>query len=363
MAAAAAAAPCFSVTTFAGSGKSGYSPDGTAATAALFHGPSVAFPAPFLGNGTVLVADDNYIRTVSPSGVLGTFAGSVHAADCTGAAGDGGAATAACLSNPAFAVLSPDVAAEVLISDSTNHRVRVVVGGAIHTAAGNGTNGAGGDGGPATAAALSGPSGLAFDGNGDLVFADTGNHCLRIVGRFSAVVSTLAGACLTTAWGAGSFADGPATSARFNSPTALAFRPGTDDLYVADRMNHRVRILGSTGIATVIGTGLTGWNGDGAARAVNLREPSGLAWTADGAQLFFTDAQHHVVRMLDAASGAVVTVAGVANAPGYSGDGGNALAAHFNLPTYLAFTNSTRALFVADTYNRVVRTLTMCPFA
>ena len=95
---------------------------------------------------------------------------------------------------------------------------------------------------------------------------------------------------------------------------------------------------------------------------MQLNEPCGLAWSADGLQLYFTDSQHHVVRMYDPALGSVVTIAGRGGVPGYSGDGGNALSALFYLPTGLSLGGSNDTLWVADTYNRVVRQLSECAF-
>lgn len=356
----AASPPCFGVSSVAGTGVRGNSPDGIPATAARLDGPSHAFSF----NGSVLFVDLNYIRSVDAKGTLRTFAGYTHSAACAGAAGDGGPATSGCLANPAFGLPSPDIASEVVFSDSINSRVRVVLRGAISTAAGTGAVSAGGDGGPATAATLGFPAGLAFTPAGDLVVADVDNHCLRLVGRYSGLINTLAGACATSAWGGGAFADGPALGgARFNTPYAVAARPGSPDVWIADRMNHRIRVLSASSgaVSTAVGNGATTWNGDGAAATVQLFEPSGLAWAPDGGALYFSDGQHHVVRVLDAALGTVVTIAGTGGRSGYAGNGGNALAALFNLPSGLSF-SSNRTLLLADTYNRAVRQLTMCAF-
>jgi sugar lactone lactonase YvrE len=130
--------------------------------------------------GRLYVADteNHRIRRIDFSlGLIETVAGDGTA----GFAGDGGPALAAELSHPRDLELAPD--GRLFIADTENHRVRVVdlATGIIDTVVGDGTAGFGGDGGPARAASLQRPFGIAFDAVGDLFVADTLNNRIRRV--------------------------------------------------------------------------------------------------------------------------------------------------------------------------------------
>ena len=107
--------------------------------------------------------------------------------------GDGGAATAASLSNPR--TIAVDGAGNIYISDSTNNRVRKVdaATGTITTVAGNGTRDFSGDGGPAIKASLAFPMGLAVDKEGHLFIADARNHRIRRVDAKTGIITSVAG--------------------------------------------------------------------------------------------------------------------------------------------------------------------------
>src|SRR5207253_8912441 len=116
--------------------------------------------------GNVYIADtfNNRVRKVSPSGVITTVAGTGN----PGFSGDGGPASAALLDSPQ--ALAVDAAGDVYIADALNDRIRKLdaATGTISTVVGNGSYGFGGDGGPATAAALTYVFGLAVDSGGNL---------------------------------------------------------------------------------------------------------------------------------------------------------------------------------------------------
>ena len=88
-----------------------------------------------------------------------------------------------------------DSAGNVYVADTDNHRVRRIAAGhrMITTVAGNGVEGFAGDGGPATAASIDSPSGLALDAAGNLYLADTHNGRVRLVSAATGVISTVAG--------------------------------------------------------------------------------------------------------------------------------------------------------------------------
>jgi hypothetical protein len=172
--------PAGTITTVAGTGADGFSGDGGPATAAKLGFPdSVSATA----DGGYLISDYefNRVRRVSPSGTISTVAGSGGLGQ-GGFAGDGGPALAARFDSISDAVETPD--GGMLISDTGNNRVRrVSPAGTVTTVAGTGgwLGGFSGDGGLATLAQLSGPSGLAVTASGGVLVADTNNHRVRFV--------------------------------------------------------------------------------------------------------------------------------------------------------------------------------------
>src|SRR5262249_10640420 len=149
------------------------------------------------------IADTDRVRKVSADGTITTVAGS-------GArvySGDGGPATKAGLSADAVAV---DRDGNLYIGDPFNRRVRKVsADGIITTAAGDGTRGFSGDGGPATNAQLGADSGVAVDSAGNLYIADILNLRIRKVSP-AGVIATVAGNGLCCDFGGDG---GPATAA------------------------------------------------------------------------------------------------------------------------------------------------------
>ena len=132
--------------------------------------------------------------------------------------GEGGLATSARLNSP-FGVAG-DASGNLFIADTFNNRVRRVDGatGVITTAAGTGTTGFSGEGGPATSASLNLPRGVAVDASGNLFIADSSDHRVRRVDGATGVITTVAGSGTRSFSGDG----GPATSASLNSPSGMA---------------------------------------------------------------------------------------------------------------------------------------------
>ncbi len=161
--------------------------------------------------------------------------------------------------------------------------------------AGNGRAGAGGDGGPATSASLNAPFGVSAGPGGTLYIADRGNHRDRLVA--AGVISTLAGTGLP----------GPPVEGVQGTSSALIFPRGVaidgDSLYITDSGNRRVRELDlQTGrIVTIAGTGRPGLNGgtaDGvAALSADLKTPGGIA-IGPGGSIYFTDLDNDWVNVL-----------------------------------------------------------------
>ena len=173
------------ITTVAGTGTAGFSGDGGAASAAALRDP---YGVAVDNSGNLYISDrlNQRIRKVTPAGGITTFAGS----GSSGFAGDGGAAASASFFNPAG--LAVDNTGNLYIADNNNHRVRKVsAAGVISTVAGNGTPNFRGDGGPATSAGVPNPSAVALDGAGNLYITDSTNR-VRMVNS-AGVISTIAG--------------------------------------------------------------------------------------------------------------------------------------------------------------------------
>ena len=330
------------ITTVAGTGTQGSSGDGGAATAAQLNNPiGVALD----GSGNLYLADtrNNRIRKVDAGGTITTAAG----AETQGSRGVGGRATEAQLDFPIDVVVD-DGSGNLYIADSSNHRIlKVDAGGTITAAAGTGSHGFRGDGGPATAARLRFPHGAAVDRSGNLYIADTRNHRIRKVDA-DGTITTVAGTG-TDGFGGDS---GPASAAQLNRPAGVAV-DGSGNLFIADTNNHRIRKVDADGtIITVAGTRGQGFSGDGGpATAAQLNGPNGVAVDGSG-NLYIADTNNHRIRKVNA-GGMITTVAGTGTAV-FSGDGRPATAAQLNGPNGVAVDGSGN-LYIADTNNHRIR--------
>src|SRR5262249_40685969 len=142
--------------------------------------------------------------------------------------------------------------------------------GTITTIAGTGTNGSSGDGdgGPATSAAIGLVSSLAIDASGNLYLAESVNNRVRMINAAS-VITTIAGTGATGSSGDG----GPAVAATLSSPEGLAVG-ANGTLYIADQGNNRVRAITGGTINMFAGTGAPGFSGEGGmATAAELDAP------------------------------------------------------------------------------------------
>jgi sugar lactone lactonase YvrE len=317
---------------------SGFSGDGDLATNAELNSPSGINVDP---SGNVYIADiqNRRIRKVTPAGIISTVAGTGIA----GSWGDGGPAIAAQLGFPV--TVASDIAGNLFIADLAGGWVRKVTpAGVITTVAGNGTFGFSGDGGPATAAALNNPNGLAVDTSGNVFIADTFNSRVRKVTP-AGIISTVAGTGVAGFSGDG----GPATAAEINAPTSLAI-DSIGNLFIADRSNQRIRKVTPAGIiSTVTGTGTAGFSGDGGlATSAQLNGPHSISVDVAG-NLFIADQLNARIRKVTAA-GIISTVAG-SGAGGRTGDSGPALVAQLNAGAIAV--DAAGNLFIADGINRV----------
>jgi streptogramin lyase len=290
------------IETFAGNGKQGHSGDGGPANQAQIDNPFGVVRGP---DGAIWFCEytGQRIRRVAPDGTISTFAGSGK----KGYSGDGGPALEATFNLPHE--IRFDGNGHVYVVDMANNAVRKIdtKTRVISTFAGGGPAGYSGDGGPASAAQLKNPHSIQFGPDGSLFICDIGNHCIRKVDMKTGIISTFAGTGTAgpTPDGApivGTPLKGP-RSLDFDAQGNLwlATREGNQvfkfDL-AANRISH------------VAGTGASGFTGNGApARTATLKGPKGIALDKAG-NAWLADTESHSVRMIDRATGNLELVAG-----------------------------------------------------
>ncbi|MDX6585028.1 MAG: hypothetical protein QOI10_4212, partial [Solirubrobacterales bacterium] len=262
----------------------------------------------------------------------------------TALSGDEGPATSASLHHPQGVIAAPG--GGYYVADNFNHVVRRIdPDGTIHRVAGNGTQGLSGDGGPATAARLNYPRGLALESDGSLLIADTNNSRIRRVAP-DGTISTFAG---TTPGFSGDGGEATAAQLCFAGDVAVAV---DGSVLIADTCNQRIRRVDSDGnIATIAGNGDRGYAGDGGqATVATLGQVEGVAAMPDGGYVI-ADSENNVVRRVSL--GKITTVAGTGTA-GFSGDGGLATAAKLSGPQGIEATGD-GTILIPDTGNHRVR--------
>jgi sugar lactone lactonase YvrE len=162
-------------------------------------------------------------------------------------------------------------------------------------------------------------------------------------------ITTIAGTGVEGFNGDGS----PATSFQLNFPFGVALNT-SGTVCIADRNNHRVRCVTGGAIATVAGTGVPGYNGDGiAATTARLNGPTGVAFDSAG-NLFIADAGNHIVRKITATTGLISTVAGIPQKLGPAVNGGLATASTLFDPRSVAIGPS-GDIYISDRMNQQVR--------
>ena len=377
------------ITTVAGNGTRGYSGDGGPATAAQMNSPFVAAPDTL---GNLYIAEPFRIRRVSASGIISTFAGN----GTDGYSGDGGPATSAQLKT--FGGITVDGDGNLYVADFDSGYIRkvsrdgiittkarlghplglaadalgtlyvqdlsriwkVAPNGIVTTAAGDGTIGNSGDGGPATSAkfyfydciddiyiSCDYSSGVAVDATGSVYVADSFNNRIRKVSADGIVSTVAGGAPLRSSDGS------PASNARLESSSALTV-DSSGNLYIAEA--DSIRKVSSNGIiTTVAGNGTYGFPGEGvAATGAGLYYPADVAVDAAG-NLYIADPRSNRIRKV-AVGGIITTIAGIGTY-GYSGDGGPATRAQLNEP-YGVSVDAAGNLYIADTRNYRIRKVT-----
>ncbi|MBS1688249.1 MAG: T9SS type A sorting domain-containing protein [Bacteroidetes bacterium] len=339
----------------------------------------------FLLSIFLLIACPSFVRAQN---IISTAFGTGVA----GSAGDSGLARNAEFNGPYGLCISPS--GDIYIAEYNGGRVRKInADGIVTTVAGTGSIGVFGDGGPAINATLINPTGLCLDKKGNLYIADYHTNTVRKVNSSTGIITTIAGDTLS--WRHENTGDGgPATAAHLQGPTDLCIDSIGDlyivddiavrkidtagiistvvrnlhfassicidkhnNLYIADEFNFVVKkydaVLDS--VYVIAGNiGVRGYSGDSdLANKALLGKPKYL-FLDSAENLYITDAGDYLVRKIDAATGKIYTVAGQFGLQGYSGDGGLATNAEFCLP-FGCVTDKQGNIFIADECDNVIR--------
>jgi len=247
-------------------------------------------------SGNLYIADSVASRVFEVSaGIIGVAAGN----GINGFGGDGGPPTSANLAGPMGVAVSSS--GPLYIADFINECIWEVSGGVITTVAGNGTIYDSGDNGPAVNAGLGGPVGGAVDSSGNLYIVDNSSSTIREISN--GTITTVAGNGTQGYGGDG----GPATHAELYTPWGVAV-DSSRNIYIADTYNDRIRKVSNGVITTVAGAGVEGYNGDGGpATSALLSQPEGVAVDSSG-NLYIADSGNGRVRKVS--GGVIATIAG-----------------------------------------------------
>ena len=365
----------------AGTGTTGFSGDGQAASQAQLHAPADVAVDP---SGRIIIADsfNHRIRRVGNDGIIETIAGN----GIEGTPEEGAIAIQTMLSYPSGVAV--DESGRILIADSNNHCIRrIEYDGTLRTVAGTGVQNTSGDGGLAVQAELNSPKNIAVSSSGQIIFSEANR--VRLI-ESDGTIKTLAGPTLSNDFlfpiGVGFHPDGRMvfvnstssaslyeidlagnirrlptdtsedglTSHRADGFNGLAIDP-QGRIIVAEIANEQVVRFNENGFfeARLAGTGVSGFSGDnGPATSAALRGPDGLAFDLEG-RLLIAETNSHRIRRV-ALDGTITTIAGT-GVSGFDGDEGPASDAHLHWPTSMVVDDMGRVVFVDQGNFRVRR--------
>ncbi len=296
----------YNFVTLAGHARSLGSTDG-AGYAARFNAPeSLAVGS----DGSVYVADtgNNTIRKMTPDGVVTTLAGSPGVFGSS----DGAGSAASFVVPRGVAV---DSAQRVYVSDSGNNTIRMITPAGVVTTVAGLAGSSGSSDGVGSSARFSNPIGIATDNRGNLYVAEAGNTTIRKIAA-GGIVSTLAGVA-----GSPGSADGIGSAARFAFPTGIA-TDGIGNILIADTGNHTIRKITLAGMVTTLaGSPGTFGSVDGIGSVARFNGPRGVA-TDNAGTVYVADSGNSTIRKITP-GGAVTTLAGLASNPGSANGAGS----------------------------------------
>ncbi len=251
--------------------------------------------------------------------------------------------------------LTVDSAGNLIATEFTVDRVRRIdpASGSVTTIAGGIRLKFSGDGGPAIDAGLNRPGFVTTDTADNVYFADIGNSRIRRVDAKTGIITTVAGSGKRDSSGD----SGPALEAGFEYPNSVALdRDG--NLFISQygygQDSHRIRrVDAKTGIiTTVVGLAKAGLTGDGGpALSAGLQSPSDLLFDRMG-NLYVVDPVNDRVRLIDVKTQSINTIVG--STKGFGGDGGPAIRARLDNPSSIAL-DSDGNLYIAEFVNHRIR--------
>ena len=367
------------ISTFAGTGRRGFTGDGSLATLAEIAPTGIAVDPG--GEVYMVQRSGDRVRHIDTGGMISTFAGTGE----RGYGGDGGPAIRAQFNSPRR--VAADAMGNVYVTDGHNRRVRKIDNaGVITTFAGSGNCCYDGDGGPAIEARLQEPAGIAIDAIGNVFVTDRSNHRIRKIDA-AGVIATVAG----TGEEARSEETGPASQARFQRPTAVALSmsgdlffadaervwkldaaglitplsccsghvsdlavDSTGRVFAAEIYNSRIQLIDATGEASTFGgTGDRGFSGDGGpATEAHLNRPCNVAVDPSG-NVYSVERDNYRIRKIDL-SGTISTFAGTGTR-GDAGNGGPAVEAQLDSLCGALATDALGNVYVAERWSRRIR--------
>jgi sugar lactone lactonase YvrE len=286
-----------------------------------------------------------------------------------------------------------DSSGNVAFTDTGGHRVAYVpaasgtyfgvamFAGYLYAIAGTGTAGFSGDGAAGTSAKVNAPEGIAFDANGNVYFADTANHVVRVINKSTASASFFGAGAITagqiqtvagTGTSSGNTGDGAvATSAKLSSPRGVGF-DSTGDLIISDTGNNRLRMVPADNsnhysASPAMNHSNYIWNlaGSSAGSSGSTNDTPATSASFNGPQQFLLDSSNNIyvadtgndiVRKIPiAAATATATIAGQAGSAGTTGDGTAATSAKLSATTTAVAVDSNNTVYIADAGSSNVR--------